>query len=145
MDVTRTFTVGTAPDEVADYLRDFSRTEQWDPGTVSCTRIDTGPVAVGARWRNVSMFLGRKTELVYVLTRSEPDRLRFVGTNKTATSTDDLSFSAGESPGTTEIAYHAHVELNGLARLGTPVAKIAMEKLGSDTEKSLTRILGAGR
>lgn len=145
VDVTRTFTVGTTPDAVAEYLRDFSRTEQWDPGTVSCTRIDTGPVAVGARWRNVSKFLGKKTELVYVLTRSEPDRLMFVGTNKSATSTDDISFSAGKSPGTTEIAYHAHVEFNGLAKLGTPVAKVAMEKLGSDTEKSLTRILGTGR
>lgn len=141
VDVNRTFTVNATPDAVVDYLRDFSRAEQWDPGTVSCTRIDTGPIEVGARWRNVSKFLGRRTELEYELTRNEPERLQFVGHNDAATSTDDITLSAGSAPGTTEIAYHAHVEFHGLAKLGAPVAKVALEKAGTETEKNLTRIL----
>ncbi|MGI5506939.1 SRPBCC family protein [Lentzea sp. CA-135723] len=143
VDVERTFTVATTPESVTEYLRDFSRTEQWDPGTVTCTRLDTGPVAVGSRWRNVSQFLGRKTELVYELTRDDTTGLQFVGRNDTATSTDDISITPGPTPGTTRIGYHAHVEFNGLAKLGAPVAKLAMEKLGTDTERSLIRVLGA--
>jgi len=142
VEVERTFTVASTPEGVVEYLRDFSRAEQWDPGTVSCTRLDDGPVEVGSRWRNVSQFLGRKTELVYELTRDDAHGLQFVGRNDTATSTDDISISAGDAPGTARIAYRAHVEFNGLARFGAPVAKLALEKLGNDTEKSLVRVLG---
>lgn len=142
VDVERTFTVASSPEGVVEYLRDFSRTEQWDPGTVSSTRLDGGPVAVGSRWRNVSTFLGRRTELVYELTRDDPDGLRFVGRNDTATTVDDISIMPGAAPGTTRIGYHAHLEFNGLAKLGAPVAKLAMEKLGNDTEKNLIRVLG---
>ncbi|WP_434445954.1 SRPBCC family protein [Lentzea sp. E54] len=145
VDVERTFTVASSPEGVVEYLRDFARTEQWDPGTVSCTRLGEGPVEVGARWRNVSTFLGRRTELVYELTRDDPDGLRFVGRNDTATATDDISITPGATPGTARIAYHAHLEFNGLAKLGAPVAKLALEKLGADTEKSLIRVLGSVR
>ncbi|MFS8099526.1 SRPBCC family protein [Lentzea alba] len=145
VDVERTFTVASSPEGVVEYLRDFARAEQWDPGTVSCTRLDEGPVEVGSRWRNVSTFLGRKTELVYELTRDDPQELQFVGRNDTATSTDDITITPGAAPGTTRIAYHAHLEFNGLAKLGAPVAKLAMEKLGNDTEKSLIRVLGSVR
>ncbi|MET9628600.1 SRPBCC family protein [Lentzea sp. NPDC006480] len=142
VDVERTFTVASTPEGVVEYLRDFSRAEQWDPGTVSCTRLDEGPVEVGSRWRNVSTFLGRKTELVYELTRDDVHGLQFVGTNDTATSTDDISITAGSAPGTTKISYHAHVDFRGIAKLGAPVAKLALEKLGNDTEKNLIRVLG---
>jgi carbon monoxide dehydrogenase subunit G len=145
VDVERTFTVASTPEGVVEYLRDFSRAEQWDPGTVTCTRLDDGPVEVGSRWHNVSTFLGRKTELVYELTRADAHRLQFVGRNDTATSTDDISITAGPAPGTTRIGYHAHVEFNGLARLGAPVAKLALEKLGTDTERNLIRVLGTVR
>jgi carbon monoxide dehydrogenase subunit G len=145
VDVERAFTVASSPEGVVEYLRDFSRSEQWDPGTVTCTRLDEGPVEVGSRWRNVSTFLGRRTELVYELTREDAHSLQFVGRNDTATSTDDISITAGPAPGTTRIGYHAHVEFNGLAKLGAPVAKLALEKLGNDTEKNLIRVLGSVR
>jgi len=142
VDVERTFTVATTPEGVVEYLRDFSRAEQWDPGTVTCTRLDEGPVEVGSRWHTVSTFLGRKTELVYELTRDDARGLQFVGSNDTATSTDDISITAGSAPGTTKISYHAHVDFRGLAKLGAPVAKLALEKVGSATERNLIRVLG---
>jgi hypothetical protein len=68
--------------------------------------------------------------------------LQFVGRNDTATVTDDISVTAGATPGTTRIAYHAHLEFSGLAKLGAPVAKPALEELGTETERSLIRVLG---
>ncbi|SER60432.1 Carbon monoxide dehydrogenase subunit G [Lentzea xinjiangensis] len=143
VDVERTFTVASSPAGVIGYLRDFSRSEQWDPATVTCTRLDEGPVGAGSRWRTVSTFLGRKTELVYELTRDDPDGLRFVGRNDVVTATDDISVTAATAPGTTRVAYRAHLEFTGLAKLGAPVAKLALEKLGTDTEKNLIRVLGS--
>ena len=48
--VERTFTVAAAPPVVMHYLEDFSNAEEWDPGTVRCTRRDTGrPQETAAR------------------------------------------------------------------------------------------------
>lgn len=135
LDVTRTFVVTKPLDEVVSYLRDFANTEQWDAGTVSTTRVGDGPIEVGARWRNISEFRGRKTELEYRLTRDEARRLTFVGKNKTVTATDDLHLR--EVDGGTEISYQAHFDFHGLARLAEPFLKGALGTLGDKTEAQL--------
>lgn len=140
-DVRRTFTVSQPPDKVVTYLKDFANTERWDPGTVTTTRVGDGPITVGTRWKNVSEFRGRKTELEYRLTRDEPRRLTFVGENKTVTSTDDLHFR--EVEGGTEIGYQAHFDFHGLAKLAVPFVKGALEKLGTQTENQMRRTINA--
>jgi len=134
-----------APKPVADvvaYLADFAHAEQWDTGTISCTRIGDGPVAVGAAWANVSEFRGKRTELRYELTRLDERHIVFVGRNKTVTSTDDLSF-ADDGSGGTVMTYHATLEFHGLAKLATPFLRPAFTKLADQTEESLTRVLAA--
>src|ERR1700754_435726 len=100
VDVSRTLTVRAARPDVVNYLKDFANAESWDPGTVSCTQVTDGPVGVGTEWRNVSEFRGRETTLTYRLERLADDELVFVGRNKTATSTDTLSFTTLDSGGT---------------------------------------------
>jgi carbon monoxide dehydrogenase subunit G len=141
--VTRTFTVHQPAHAVLAYLQDFAHTEEWDPGTVSCTRLDAGPILPGARWKNVSKFLGRETELSYQLTRLEDDRLVFTGENDTVTSVDDISAVAGDTVDTAVITYHATITLHGAAKLAAPVVKAAFEKLGNDTAASMTKVLNA--
>lgn len=135
--VTRTFTVDKPADFVVDYLKDFSHAEAWDPGTQSCTRVGgAGPVAVGATWHNVSKVLGRETELEYRLDTLEADHIVLVGTNKTATSTDDIRVRAVDAS-SSEITYTADIELNGAAKLAAPVMKVEMERLGGKTEQQM--------
>lgn len=129
--VTRTFTVDRPTSAVLAYLADFGHADQWDPGTQTCTRIDDGPVAVGARWHNVSKILGKETDLEYTLERLEDDRIVLVGRNKTATSTDAITVRPTE--GGSEITYDATVELHGIAKLGGPLMQIQFEKLGDQT------------
>ena len=140
--VERTFVVDKPLEVVVDYLKDFSRAEAWDPGTRSCRREgDTGPVQVGTTWHNVSEFRGRETELDYRLEVLEPDHLTFVGHNKTATSTDDITLvSAGP---TTTITYQAHIEFHGVAKLASPFLKSEFERLGDATEKQMTEVINA--
>ncbi len=139
VEVTRNFTVDATPQVVVDYLRDFSRAVEWDPGTVTCEQTSPGPVAVGTRWHNVSKIGGMETELTYELTRLEPGRVVFVGKNDTATSTDDITVTTGEN-GTAKLTYHATIEFHGAAKLASPIAKLVFEKVGKDTEDSLVRI-----
>ena len=137
--VARSFSVSPSPQTVLGYLADFSRAEQWDPGTVTCTRVGDGPVAVGASWRNVSKVAGRSTELTYTLEKQTPDSLVFVGRNKGATSTDTITV-VPDGAGS-KLTYQADLELHGAAKLVGPAMKVIFERLASDTEKQLKVVL----
>ncbi len=137
--VTRTFTVRPAPAAVVEYLKDFSNAEEWDPGTVSCTRLDSGPVAVGSRWHNVSKIAGVSTELAYELCELTDSKVVLFGSNDTATSTDTITVVP--DPEGSEITYESVVEMKGAAKLAAPVVKLVFEKLGVDTEKQLREVL----
>lgn len=141
VDVTRTFTVDKTVSVVIEYLQDFGNAERWDPGTQRCTRQDSGPIAVGATWQNVSKVLGRETTLTYRLDNLEPGRVTFVGTNTTATSTDDITVRPAARG--SEITYHAHIEFHGVARLAAPIMKLEFERLGRRTQEQLTKAINA--
>lgn len=139
VNVERTFSVRPAPEVVIDYLSDFARAEQWDPGTVSCTRTDDGAVGVGSTWKNVSKFRGKETELTYELTKQDAGRLTFVGKNKTATSVDDIRVVPDGSGSI--ITYHAEITFHGLAKLAGPFLRSEFNKLGDQTVASMTGTL----
>lgn len=137
--VSRTFSVAPPPSVVIDYLKDFGHAEEWDPGTESCTRTDSGPIGVGSTWHNVSKIVGITTELSYRLDSLSDDTIVFVGTNDSATSTDTITVTpdgAGSS-----ITYTAELAMHGAARLASPAMKLIFEKLADDTEKQLTEVL----
>ncbi len=140
--VIRTFSVTTPIDQVVTYLADFANAQAWDPGTQSCRPIGAGPVAVGSTWHNVSTFRGKQTELTYRLVRRNADRLTFEGKNKSATSTDDLTFVAAPIGGTT-ITYRADIRFSGLIRLVGWVAQREFNKLDDQTAEQMTRVLNA--
>jgi carbon monoxide dehydrogenase subunit G len=137
--VERTFAVSRSPDVVVEYLRDFTHAEEWDPGTKSCVQVTPGPVAVGTRWRNVSELRGRETELSYELTRSEGDHLTFVGRNKTATSTDDITVRPSGTGST--VTYRAEIVFHGLAKIAQPLLSREFERLADSTRDQLTRTI----
>lgn len=141
--VSRTVRTDTSIDKVWPYLADFGNAEQWDPGTVKCTRKDTAPLGKGAKWENLSKFRGRETTLEYTITTfDEPNHLALVGENKTVTSQDDMTL-ATVTGGGTELAYTARFTFKGLARLAGPFVKGALNKLADDTQQSLQTHLDA--
>jgi carbon monoxide dehydrogenase subunit G len=138
--VERTVQTPSPVDRVFDYLADFTHTNEWDPGTVETTRLDDGPIGVGARFHNVSEFRGRRTELEYRLVRCDPgQRLTFVGENKAVTSMDDMTFTANGAG--TSIRYQAHFDFKGIAKLVAPFLRSGIEKLADETVSSMTRAL----
>ncbi|WP_327237820.1 SRPBCC family protein [Streptomyces sp. NBC_01317] len=133
--VVRSMTVNRPLGPVVAYLADFSNALEWDPGTRECTRQDHGPLQVGSLWHNVSELRGRRTSLTYRLTRMDSDRLTFVGSNDTATSTDDLTFK--DHGAATLVVYEATVTFNGLAKLADPFMRRVFEGLGDELVHSL--------
>ncbi|MEU3642489.1 SRPBCC family protein [Lentzea sp. NPDC034063] len=137
--VSRTFTVEAPPQTAVPYLADFGNAVQWDPGTESCTRNDSGPVQVGANWHNTSKIAGVTTELTYTLEQLLDDRIVLVGRNDTATSTETIEITPSGTG--SSITYTNDLEFNGAAKLAAPLAKVVFEKLGNDTEKQMTEVL----
>lgn len=141
MKILRTVTSRRSPEEVFAYLSDFTHTEEWDAGTLRTTRIE-GDGGVGTRYANVSRFLGRKTELTYVVEESDPpNRLRLRGENKTVVTHDTMTLDPRPDGGT-EITYRAEFEFQGLARLVSPLLAPAFKKLGDESEQGLRTALG---
>ena len=82
-----------------------------------------------------------RRELSYELTQAEPDRLTFVGKNKTATSTDDMTFESVD--GSTSITYRSTVVFNGLAKVVDPLMKREFNRLAQELVPLMTRTLEA--
>ena len=137
--VVRTFTVTAPADVVLEYLKDFGTTQEWDPATRRTTRIDAGPIVVGSSWQNETRALGVRAELTYTLADVRSDRLVFVGRNEGATSTGTVMVRPVE--GGTEVTYEVDLELHGLAKLVTPMARSEVERLATETAGRLTEVL----
>lgn len=143
MEIRRTMTLSRPPEEVFAYLQDFTTTTEWDPGTVRTTLV-SGDGGVGTRYHNVSRFLGRETELVYVVEEVDaPRRLRLRGENKTVVAHDTMTLTPTAS-GATELTYHARFDFKGVARLVAPLLAPAFKRLGDEAEKGLLAALGDG-
>lgn len=137
--IRRSVEVGKPVDQVVSYLKDFAHAEQWDPGTETCARLDSGPLGKGSTWHNTSKFLGRRVELIYRLERALPDRLTFVGTNDAATSTDDLTF---EPVGVgTRVTYHADIRLRGAARLADIAVYLALRAMAGEVMRRMRDLI----
>ena len=137
--VSRSFSVTASPAVAVPYLADFTHAEEWDPGTESCTRIDSGPVAVGAQWHNKSRLVGVSTELTYTLTELTDTRVVLVGQNDSATATENIDV-VPEGTGS-RITYTNVLEMHGVAKVVGPAMKLLFEKLANDVERQLTEAL----
>ena len=140
--IVRTVATDRPIAEVFAYLSDFTSTEEWDPGTLRTTR-ESGDGGVGTRYRNVSRFLGRETELTYVVEESAPPRrLRLRGENDTLMAHDTMTLS--EVPGGgTELTYRADFAFKGAARLVAPLLAPALRRLGNEAETGLKSALAS--
>jgi carbon monoxide dehydrogenase subunit G len=131
----RTFTTRAAPDLVYAFLADFANAEEWDPGTVECSRVE-GDGGVGTRYRNVSSFLGRTTTLEYVATELEPaSYLHFTGHNEQFTGHDRLRLSP--SGAGTEVTYDAAFAFRGTSRIAVPLVAAYLPFLANKTVRRL--------
>lgn len=140
MRVKRTIPTGRPRETVFAYMSDFENTEDWDPGTVSTTLIE-GDGGVGTRYRNVSRFLGRETELEYEVVAFEPgESIHLRGTNSTVVADDRISVA--DIAGGSEIEYDANFSFKGVARWLAPLFAPALKRLGDRAERRLTELMG---
>lgn len=140
MRIDRTVETSTPASEVFDFLADFTNTEQWDPGTVRTQRI-SGDGGVGTAYANTSRFLGRNTDLTYVVETYEPGkRIVLRGENKTVVAHDTMTF-VPTATGGTSVRYVAEFELKGMAKMVAPLLTPAFTRLGDDASDQMRATL----
>ena len=84
MRLHRTLVVEKPLDTVFDFLSDFTTTVQWDPGTVTTVRLH-GDGGIGTTYRNATRFLGKETQLTYIVEEfADRELIRFRGENDTS-------------------------------------------------------------
>ena len=121
------------------YLTDFTTTTDWDPGTVTTVRRH-GNGGVGTTYLNTSTFLGRTTQLTYIVREYIPgQRIRLRGENKTVIAVDTLTFRPVTSG--TEVTYAAEFTFKGPSRILAPLLKAAFERLGNEAEAGMRNAL----
>lgn len=122
--------VAGAVDEVFAYLAAFENTAAWDPGVVSAQRLDEGPPREGSRFRVVVRFLGREQPMTYRITRFDPPhRLELEGVSDGAVACDRITLRPVGAVAT-EVTWQLDVTPRGLGRLGAPLLRPLLERLG---------------
>jgi hypothetical protein len=135
MRIQKTVTVATPLDAVFAYLSDFTTTNEWDPGTVRTVRT-SGDGGVGTEYLNTSRFLGRNTQLTYVVDDLVPCyRISLRGENATLIAHDTMTFQRVAEG--TQVTYTADFTFKGIARCVAPLLTPAFRRLGNDAEIGL--------
>ncbi len=92
MKLLRTVVTDKPLKTVFDYLSDFTTTTDWDPGTVITMR-EHGNGGIGTTYLNTSRFLGRTTQLTYIVEElADQQLIQLRGENKTVTAVDTMTF-----------------------------------------------------
>jgi len=116
-------------EEAFDYLADFSRTAEWDPGVVSAERLTRGPIGRGSRFRVDVSFLRRRLPLEYRIEVFErPHHLVLEGGDGSIRSVDEISFAPRN--GGTRVTYEANLELTGVLSLADPILDVLFQRIG---------------
>ena len=138
MKLQRSVETTATPAQVFAYLSDFTTTNEWDPGTVR-TELVSGDGGVGTTYHNTSSFMGRETELTYVVQTHQPDRLFALrGENDTVTAHDSMEIAPlGAAP----VTYTADFAFQGITKYLAPLLKPALKKLGDEAEAGLREAL----
>jgi NAD(P)-dependent dehydrogenase (short-subunit alcohol dehydrogenase family)/uncharacterized protein YndB with AHSA1/START domain len=139
MRLQKTVIIDKPRDAVFDYLSDFTTTTQWDPGTVVTTNHH-GDGGVGTTYLNTSSFLGRKTQLTYIVREFIPrERIRLRAENKTVIAIDTMTFRSIDAG--TEVTYTAEFTFKGPSRLLAPLLRPAFERLGQQAQTGMREAL----
>lgn len=129
-------------EQAFDYLADFSRTAEWDPGVASAKRLSAGEIQVGSRFLvNTSVF-GTVLKLEFeIIEFDRPSRLVFTGGDGTIESTDEITFVS--KPGGTRITYEARLKLTGFRQFADPVLHLLFQRVGQVAVRGLRERLSA--
>ena len=129
------------PEQVFDYMADFSSAAEWDPTVTEAEALDPAP-GPGARFRVVVKTLGRETEYLYeTVSYERPNRVVVRAETSSVISLDTITFAPAGTG--TEMTYDAELTLKGAARLLELPMRVGFGRLAENAKAGLERELAA--
>ncbi|MEO5965542.1 MAG: SRPBCC family protein [Candidatus Limnocylindrales bacterium] len=142
--MTRLHETIETPLAIADafaFVADFANSSHWDPGVATSTRIDDGPVGLGARYALGVRMRGTVAPMEYRITTYEaPGRVVLTGVGSGISAVDEIHFAPTASGGT-HIDYVADIHLLGWMRLVEPFVGGQFSKIAKDALGGMQRAL----
>jgi Polyketide cyclase / dehydrase and lipid transport len=135
-------------EETFDYMANFANAADWDPGTVTAERLDTGAVGLGSSFRLQVRVGSRTTRLDYRITAFDrPHRVVLLGESPTLRSEDTMTVvpaaaAAGEAAGGSTLTYEAVLTLKGLLAPANPLLGLVFRRVGNRGVDGLRGALG---
>jgi hypothetical protein len=127
-------------DDAFAFVADFANAQHWDPGVATSVRLDSGPVAVGARYQLGIRMSGRVTPMEYTVTTFDaPNRVVLSGEGSGVSAIDDIAFERTATG--TKISYLADIRLRGAMRLLAPFAGGSFRKIADNARAGMERAL----
>jgi dehydrogenase/reductase SDR family member 12 len=138
---TGTVTTSRPPEEVFDYLANFSTVAEWDPGVKDAYPVNSGGARHGARFQVIARFLGRDVPLTYrTVELDRPRRVVLQAANEKVVSSDTISFDPLPGGGTT-VTYDADLQLRGPLRVAELPMRLAFRRIGDRARAGLEEAL----
>lgn len=132
------FEVSAPPAEVFAYVSELANLTEWDSSVRSVELAhDTGP-ALGRRFDVVVGFYGRELEAVYEINRFDCDSAIGWSIDGKATGTAAITLTETAARGT-RVDHRLRINLKGFARLLDRGLGVALEGIGENIERGLTR------
>ncbi len=132
-----------SPGEAFEYLSDFAKAKEWDPGVIEGEALTIGSPGPGSRFRLVAKFLGRKVPLEYSIIAFDPaHRVVFQADEAMVRSTDEICCApSGEGPSVTS---EADLRLKGaLGGIFDPLLGLVFRRIGDRASAGLEKALNA--
>ncbi len=128
------------PEEVYDYVSDFTTTVEWDATAIAARKLTPGVVAVGTQFEVECALPVSSVVLRYTVKELKPNKLIVLsGSSKFFDIEDTISFS--ELPGGTRIDYRAEFFFKPLVSTIAEFSKTGLEKMGRESVVGLARAL----
>ncbi len=140
LEMREQFICSRHPQDVFDYISDFSRIDEWDHTIVEAHKVSDGPIGVGARFALTYTMGLRRVPINYEITEFEaPSRAVLVGRSKTFAATDTITVN--EHPQGCEVTWYANIEFHGAAAKIVPMIENRVRKAGMQTIRDLAKAL----
>ena len=124
------------------YIADFANQAEWDPNTVSSTRIDTAELGVGSRFKLEVKAGPRVLTMEYRITEYEPpERVVLIGEGSGVWSEDVISFT--DTPDGTRVEYAVELDVSGYLAILRPILPRYLDRLAEGVKEGMRRELDA--
>jgi NAD(P)-dependent dehydrogenase (short-subunit alcohol dehydrogenase family)/carbon monoxide dehydrogenase subunit G len=148
MRLKETLVVSRPVRQVFDYVSDFRRIEQWDPGVAASTLNSPGhsgsqKVGMGSIFNLTLKFGLSRPAMTYVITGYDPPhKVVLKGEGSSFSAVDTICFK--EMGGVTRITYQADITFSGAGRFLELLLQPLLIQTGKNAMKGLARQLDAG-